>query len=96
VARTPEGALDTGFVQAADEFYIMAGRAFPRRTSTRAIADRKRVGMCRLLEREFDEAYRAEDRAARPARIAIACGVSVAPFLEKLIQDHRFRARRSR
>ncbi len=81
--------LDTGFVQAADEFYIMAGRAFPREDEYEGYPQIENgVGMCRLLEREFDEAYRAEDRAARPARIAIACGVSVAPFLEKLIQDH--------
>jgi len=44
--------------------------------------------MCRLLEREFDEAYRSDDLKAQPARLIVACGVSVAPFLEKLIREH--------
>ncbi len=81
--------LGTGFVQAADEFYLMAGRPFPQESEYEGYPQIENgVGMCRLLEREFDEAYRAADQAARPARVAIACGVSVAPFLEKLVREH--------
>jgi NifB/MoaA-like Fe-S oxidoreductase len=76
-------------VQAADEFYIMAGRAFPREDEYEGYPQIENgVGLCRLLEREFDEAYRADDKNARPSRVAIACGVSARPFLEKLIRAH--------
>ncbi len=81
--------LGTGFVQAADEFYLMAGRPFPDEGDYEGYPQIENgVGMCRLLEREFDEAYRAAGWTAKNARLAIACGVSVAPFLEKLIQNH--------
>jgi len=81
--------LSTGFVQAADEFYLLAGRPFPDEGAYEGYPQIENgVGMCRLLEREFDEAYRSDGLIARPARVAVACGVSVAPFLEKLIRDH--------
>lgn len=78
-----------GFVQAADEFYILAGRPFPDEDAYEGYPQIENgVGLCRLLEREFDEAYRADDKNARPSRVAIACGVSARPFLEKLIREH--------
>lgn len=81
--------IGTGFVQAADEFYILAGRAFPDEEAYEGFPQIENgVGMCRLLEREFGEAYQTDDLNANPARYAVACGVSVAPFLEKLIRDH--------
>ena len=81
--------LGTGFVQVADEFYLMAGRPFPDEASYEGYPQIENgVGMCRLLEREFDEAYRSDDLKALPARLIVACGVSVAPFLEKLIREH--------
>jgi putative radical SAM enzyme (TIGR03279 family) len=81
--------LGTGFVQAADEFYLMAGRPFPDEASYEGYPQIENgVGMCRLLEREFDEAYRSDELKAQPARQIVACGVSVAPFLEKLIREH--------
>ena len=83
------GSIGTGFVQAADEFYLMAGRPFPDEADYEGYPQIENgVGMCRLLEREFDEAYRADDLTAHPARLIIACGVSVAPFLEKLVREH--------
>ena len=79
----------SGFVQAADEFYILAGRPFPEEDAYEGYPQIENgVGLCRLLEREFDEAYRADEKSARPARLVIACGVSVQPFLEKLIREH--------
>jgi putative radical SAM enzyme (TIGR03279 family) len=79
----------SGFVQAADEFYILAGRPFPDEEAYEDYPQIENgVGMCRLLEREFDEAYHLDKLTARPARIVIACGVSVQPFLEKLIREH--------
>lgn len=81
--------LSTGFVQAADEFYLLAGRPFPGEAEYEGYPQIENgVGMCRLLEREFDEAYSSDAQPARPAELAVACGVSVAPFLEKLIADH--------
>jgi putative radical SAM enzyme (TIGR03279 family) len=81
--------IGTGFVQAADEFYILAGRPFPDEEAYEGYPQIENgVGMCRLLEREFDEAYQTDDLNAKPARYAVACGVSVAPFLEKLTGDH--------
>lgn len=87
-ARLAEGH-GSGFVQAADEFYILAGRPFPDEDAYESYPQIENgVGLCRLLEREFDEAYRADEKNARPARVVIACGVSVQPFLEKLIREH--------
>ena len=82
-------AHGTGFVQAADEFYLLAGRPLPPEEDYDGYPQIENgVGMCRLLEREFDEAYQSDDLTARPADLVIACGVSVAPFMEKLIADH--------
>jgi len=79
----------SGFVQAADEFYILAGRPFPDEDAYEGYPQIENgVGLCRLLEREFDEAYRADEKNARPSRVVIACGVSAQPFLEKLIREH--------
>jgi putative radical SAM enzyme (TIGR03279 family) len=79
----------SGFVQAADEFYILAGRPFPDEDAYEGYPQIENgVGLCRLLEQEFDEAYRSDDKTARPARLIIACGVSARPFLEKLIREH--------
>ena len=87
-ARLQE-AIGTGFVQAADEFYILAGRPFPDEDSYEGYPQIENgVGMCRLLEREFDEAYKADRLNAKKARYAVACGVSAKLFLEKLIRDH--------
>jgi putative radical SAM enzyme (TIGR03279 family) len=83
------GETGSGFVQAADEFYILAGRPLPEEDAYEGYPQIENgVGMCRLLEREFDEAYRMDDLEAQPAKISVACGVSVQPFLEKLIRDH--------
>ncbi len=87
-AKLAEGH-GSGFVQAADEFYILAGRPFPDEDAYEGYPQIENgVGLCRLLEREFDEAYRADEKKARPARLVIACGVSAQPFLEKLIREH--------
>lgn len=82
-------AHGTGFVQAADEFYLLAGRPLPSEEDYEGYPQIENgVGMCRLLEREFDEAYQSDDLTARQADLVIACGVSVAPFMERLIADH--------
>jgi putative radical SAM enzyme (TIGR03279 family) len=81
--------IGTGFVQPADEFYILAGRPFPEAAQYEGYAQIENgVGMCRLLADEFEDAWREDRPAARTARLVIACGVSVAPFLEKLIAQH--------
>lgn len=78
------------FVYAADEFYLMAGRPFPQ---DEAYEDYPQidngVGLCRLLWTEFEAAFEDADIArAIPARVALATGVSVAPFMQKLLNAH--------
>lgn len=82
--------IGSRFVHAADELYLLAGRKFP---SDEAYEDYPQidngVGLCRMLETEFHNAFGdAELSKARPARLAVACGTSVAPFMARLIQDH--------
>ena len=50
------------------------------------------MGLLRLLETEYDEAWRAlpehERRPGGGMRLLIGCGVSAAPFLARLMQTH--------
>ncbi|MEG2709618.1 MAG: DUF512 domain-containing protein [Clostridia bacterium] len=81
--------LGDPFVHPADEFYLLAGRDFP---TDEAYGDYPQiengVGLCRLLETQYRSAWRDADFSkVRPARVVLACGVSVAPFLQKLLDD---------
>lgn len=81
---------DDAFVHPADEFYLIAGLDFP---SDEEYGDYPQiengVGLCRLLEREYVEAWREADFSRVPAaRIAIACGTSVAPFMRAMLAAH--------
>lgn len=88
----------TRFVFPADEFYLIAGVESP---SDEAYEDYGQiddgVGMLRLLETEFSEAWAELPEAERKPggagakRAAIACGVSVAPFLRRLMEEHPLR-----
>ncbi len=83
----------TRFVFPADELYLLAGRAFPLDEAYEGYLQIDNgVGLCRLLETEFDEAYLAWRGGAAPVKgnrqVAIACGVSVAPFMKALLDNH--------
>ncbi len=83
-------ALGEAFVHAADEFYLLAGRDFP---SDQEYEDYPQiengVGLCRLLEHEYVEAWREADfSTVEPQSVAIACGTSVAEFLTSMLNAH--------
>ena len=83
----------TRFVFPSDEFYLQAGIEVP---SDEEYEDYGQiddgVGLLRLLETEFVEAWdelAAEDKVfAGGKKVAIACGVSAAEFLTKLMAEH--------
>ena len=83
----------TRFVFPADEFYLIAGMELPEDGEYEDYAQiDDGVGLLRLLETEYDEAWRAlpeEERMPGGGRpMLIGCGVSAAPFLEKLMRSH--------
>ena len=88
------GKIGTRFVFPSDEFYLAAGREVPSDESYEDYGQiDDGVGMIRLLQTEFEEAYAdlpAESRRRTPGgkKLAIATGVSAAPFLESLMQKH--------
>ena len=84
----------TRFVFPADEFYLIADVEPP---SDEEYEDYGQiddgVGLLRLLETEFHEAWSELDEAERRSdgervRLLIGCGVSAAAFLRKLMDDH--------
>ena len=82
--------LDDPFVHPADEFYLIAERDFPPDEDYGDYPQIENgVGLCRLLETEFAEAWHEADfTKVEPAQVAIACGTSVAPFLRTLLDTY--------
>ena len=83
--------LGTRFVFPSDEFYLAAGAELPDDEEYEDYAQiDDGVGMLRLFETEFEEAYgeMGEMRPGRTARPLIACGMSAAPFFEALMKTH--------
>lgn len=86
--------LDTSFVYPSDEMYILAGREFPPDSEYEDYAQIDNgVGLCRMLETDFDDAYfdlpAKYKKSGRSGKsICIATGVSAKSFMEKLMQDH--------
>ena len=78
----------TTFVSASDEFYVTAGVRIPEDERYEDYPQIENgVGLMRLLETEMEYAFEDADlSSARPARLAIACGVSVAPFMKSLMR----------
>lgn len=82
---------DTRFVFPSDEFYLAAGMELPVDEAYEDYAQiDDGVGMLRLFETEFEDAYDAmgDISPAKQIRPLIACGVSAAPFFEKLMKEH--------
>lgn len=83
----------TRFVFPSDEFYLQAGIEVP---SDEEYEDYGQiddgVGLLRLLETEFSEAYDelpAEDKQpGGEKQLLIGCGLSAAPFLTRLMDEH--------
>lgn len=80
--------LGTSFVSASDEFYVQAGVRVPADERYEDYPQIENgVGLMRLLETEMEYAFEDADlTAARPARLVIATGVSVAPFMKGLMR----------
>ncbi len=82
--------FDTRFVFPSDEFYLAAGMELP---DDEAYEDYSQiddgVGMLRIFETEFKEAYEEMDMSepANTAKPLIACGVSAADFFAKLMSE---------
>jgi NifB/MoaA-like Fe-S oxidoreductase len=83
--------FDTRFVFPSDEFYLAAGAELPDDETYEDYAQiDDGVGMLRLFETEFIDAYEemGDVEPVSPSKILIACGVSAAPFFEKLMNEH--------
>ena len=83
----------TRFVFPSDEFYLQAGVEVPADEEYEDYGQiDDGVGLLRLLETEFSAAWSELPEARRAPgggrRLAIACGVSAAPFLTKLMAEH--------
>jgi len=83
----------TRFVFPSDEFYLQAGMDVPADEEYEGYGQiDDGVGLLRLLETEFSEAWEelpAEERQANGGtKLAVACGVSAAAFLRKLFEEH--------
>ncbi|MEG0876200.1 MAG: DUF512 domain-containing protein [Oscillospiraceae bacterium] len=70
----------------SDEFYIKAEREIPEDEFYEDYAQLENgVGLLRLLETEFSAALTAEFLKCDEIPFTLACGVSAAPFLQKLL-----------
>ena len=85
--------LGTRFVFPSDEFYLAAGRPLPEDgeyEDYEQIDDG--VGMLRLLETEFSEAYadlpEERKKSGGGKALLVACGTSAAPFLRQMFAAH--------
>lgn len=77
----------TRFVFAADELYSLAGRDMPEEKEYEGYPQIENgVGLVRRFEREF--ALAAGDDAARERLVTIACGESVAPYLQQMLAQY--------
>ena len=84
---------DTRFVFPSDEFYLQAGMEVPADEEYEDYGQiDDGVGLLRLLQTEYVEAWNdlPEDERKHTGgrKVAIACGVSAADFLAKLVAEH--------
>lgn len=84
---------DTHFVYPSDELYLTAGIPMPSDSEYEDYAQIDNgVGMCRLLETEFDYAYydlpeKYKKGSRKGSKLIIACGVSAKPVLDGILND---------
>ncbi|NLG25438.1 MAG: DUF512 domain-containing protein [Clostridiales bacterium] len=78
------------FVYPSDELYLAAGRPLPPDEAYDGYPQLENgVGLLRLLQVEFDQAWaEADPLQAEPAKLLIATGASAAPFLRRLLVEH--------
>ena len=84
---------DTHFVYPSDELYLTAGLPMPSDSEYEDYAQIDNgVGLCRLLETEYDNAYydlpeKYKKGGRKGAKLIIACGVSAKPVLDGILND---------
>lgn len=73
------------FAWAADEFYLKAGQPFPDAAYYEDFAQLENgVGMCSLLQSEFQDAVNELEDAQVSRKITLATGTAAAPLIEEL------------
>ena len=79
----------TRFVFPADEFYCITGLPLPNDESYETYAHLENgVGMLRQFEEDMKFAAEMPSRKARKRSVLIACGVSVAPHMERWLTSY--------
>ena len=73
------------FIHAGDEWYILAGEEMPEEERYDGYLQLENgVGMLRLLENEFEEAYEKVDGDDRDRELSIATGFLAYPYIQKI------------
>lgn len=73
------------FIHAGDEWYILAGEEMPEEERYDGYLQLENgVGMLRLLENEFEEAYEKADGDDRDRELSIATGFLAYPYIQKM------------
>ncbi len=75
------------FIHASDEFYIQAGLPMPTEEQYDGYLQLSNgVGMVRLMQEEFYEAWENAKGNKKKAELSIATGALMAPFLQDMVQ----------
>ena len=73
------------FIHAGDEWYILAGEEMPEEERYDGYLQLENgVGMLRVLENEFEEAYEKVDGDDRDRELSIATGFLAYPYIQKM------------
>ncbi len=87
----------THFIHAGDEWYILAGEELPEEERYDGYLQLENgVGMLRLLEEEFREAYEGAKGDERPRELSIATGMLAAPYIRRMAERLRVKYPRTR
>lgn len=75
------------FIHAGDEWYILAGQEMPEEERYDGYLQLENgVGMLRLLENEFEEAYARLDGDKKIREVSVATGLLAEPYIRKLAE----------
>lgn len=78
----------THFIHAGDEWYILAGEELPEEERYDGYLQLENgVGMLRLLEEEFREAYEGAEGDQRKREVSIATGLLAAPYIQRMAEQ---------
>ena len=76
------------FIHAGDEWYILAGEELPEEERYDGYLQLENgVGMLRLLEEEFREAYEGTEGDQRKREVSIATGLLAAPYIQRMAEQ---------